>query len=79
MGERRKTNCPACGREFEFTDVSDSPDFPFCSERCRLVDLDKWFDGDYKITTDIADITPDDRAESPIDGQKGPTGPGEKP
>jgi hypothetical protein len=23
--------------------------FPFCSERCKLVDLGAWFDGDYRI------------------------------
>ena len=24
--------------------------FPFCSERCRLVDLGAWLDGDYRIS-----------------------------
>ncbi len=23
--------------------------FPFCSERCRLADLDKWFEEEYRI------------------------------
>lgn len=23
---------------------------PFCSERCRLVDLGRWFSGDYRIS-----------------------------
>jgi endogenous inhibitor of DNA gyrase (YacG/DUF329 family) len=22
---------------------------PFCSERCRLIDIGKWADGDYRI------------------------------
>ncbi|MBI2821251.1 MAG: DNA gyrase inhibitor YacG [Acidobacteria bacterium] len=26
-----------------------NPFFPFCSERCRLIDLDKWLSGDYVV------------------------------
>jgi len=29
------------------------PDFPFCSERCRLVDLGKWFDEEFKVSRDV--------------------------
>ena len=25
--------------------------FPFCSERCKLVDLGRWFDGDYAVVS----------------------------
>ena len=28
--------------------------FPFCSERCQLVDLGKWFDEDYRIPAEPA-------------------------
>jgi uncharacterized protein len=28
-------------------------DFPFCSERCRLIDLGKWSSEDYVISTPI--------------------------
>ena len=27
------------------------PDFPFCSERCRLIDLGKWASGAYVISS----------------------------
>jgi endogenous inhibitor of DNA gyrase (YacG/DUF329 family) len=27
----------------------DNPSFPFCSERCRLIDLGRWLEGDYRI------------------------------
>jgi hypothetical protein len=30
-------------------------DFPFCSDRCRLIDLGKWASGDYKISSPIFD------------------------
>ncbi len=32
---------------------------PFCSERCKLLDLAKWVDGDYRIP-DTAGEEPDD-------------------
>ena len=32
---------------------------PFCSERCRLLDLVKWVDGDYRVA-DTASKEPDD-------------------
>lgn len=30
-------------------------DFPFCSERCRLIDLGKWSSGQYVITSPVQD------------------------
>ena len=37
-----------------------APEFrPFCSERCRLLDLARWVDGDYRIP-DTANEEPDD-------------------
>ncbi len=37
--------CPICRKEVE----REQPDFPFCSERCRLIDLGKWAAGDYAV------------------------------
>lgn len=39
--------CPTCKQE---TPV-DSPFAPFCSERCRMIDLGNWFSGRYVIST----------------------------
>jgi endogenous inhibitor of DNA gyrase (YacG/DUF329 family) len=38
-----QAKCPVCGKLFEadFT----SPGFPFCSKRCKLIDLGRWLDG----------------------------------
>ena len=36
-----KLTCSTCGRRFEFAE-STAP--PFCSERCRLIDLGRWLD-----------------------------------
>jgi uncharacterized protein len=33
--------CPVCDKLF---DTQQSPAMPFCSQRCRLVDLGRWLD-----------------------------------
>ena len=27
------------------------PDFPFCSKRCRIIDLGRWLGEDYKVAS----------------------------
>jgi len=46
--------CPTCKKLVLRTD----PEFPFCSERCRLIDLGKWASGAYVVSTAVND--PDD-------------------
>jgi endogenous inhibitor of DNA gyrase (YacG/DUF329 family) len=41
--------CPICDKTFRGAKLEDLPGFPFCSERCRLIDLGRWIDGDYAI------------------------------
>jgi endogenous inhibitor of DNA gyrase (YacG/DUF329 family) len=41
--------CPICGRALEIASLDDLPSFPFCSERCRLIDLGRWIDGAYAL------------------------------
>jgi len=43
----KKIKCSICGRE---TDYFSEPIGPFCSERCKLVDLGKWLNEDYRIS-----------------------------
>ena len=38
--------CPICKAP---TAKATHADFPFCSERCRLVDLGRWFAEDYRV------------------------------
>ena len=40
--------CPKCKTEVSAA-VQKAPFLPFCSERCKLLDLGAWLDGDYKI------------------------------
>lgn len=39
--------CPTCEREIEWS--AASPHRPFCSERCRLIDLGAWLDEERAI------------------------------
>ncbi len=41
--------CPTCSKSYEIAALDDLPSFPFCSERCRLIDLGRWADGKYVI------------------------------
>ena len=36
--------------------AKDSGYHPFCSERCKLVDLSKWLGGEYVVSKPIFDI-----------------------
>ncbi|HKR12067.1 MAG TPA: DNA gyrase inhibitor YacG [Pyrinomonadaceae bacterium] len=38
--------CPTCGKS---VDWKDNPFRPFCSERCQLVDLGRWVEGEYRV------------------------------
>ena len=52
MPKRSSTlRCPTCRKLVQHGE----PDFPFCSDRCRLIDLGKWASGAYVISTAITD------------------------
>lgn len=35
--------------------LGSDPEFPFCSERCRVIDLGKWASGGYVISSPLND------------------------
>lgn len=39
-------NCPQCEKKFFYYDSSFRP---FCSERCKMIDLGHWFQESYKV------------------------------
>ena len=43
----RKVPCPTCGEPAVFEPFN--PYRPFCSERCRLIDLGSWASESYRI------------------------------
>jgi endogenous inhibitor of DNA gyrase (YacG/DUF329 family) len=49
--------CPVCKKvEVQPGD----PEFPFCSERCRLIDLGNWASEKYVISTPVKPPEPED-------------------
>ncbi len=56
--------CPQCGKEVVWSE--ESPYRPFCSERCKLIDLGKWAEEDYRVPGDEPPLdqggTPSDQA-----------------
>jgi hypothetical protein len=54
-----KRRCPTCKNQFEWTAGKNAQNgkdyFPFCSLRCKLVDLGAWFDESYKIVKQFDD------------------------
>jgi hypothetical protein len=57
---KRKRECPNCGREIGADDPRTWR--PFCSERCRLIDLGDWIEGRHRIRADgsLASDSPDE-------------------
>lgn len=45
--------CPTCGRPVSIETEADRALVPFCSERCKLIDLGKWFNEEYRISRDL--------------------------
>jgi endogenous inhibitor of DNA gyrase (YacG/DUF329 family) len=53
--------CPVCNREF---DAATSPALPFCSERCRTIDLGRWLGEVYAVPV-VPDPEADEIPEEP--------------
>lgn len=62
----RPQTCPICRTELPPETGAESADFPFCSERCKQVDLLRWSDGRYAI---VEPLTPDRLLEEQADDE----------
>jgi len=56
----KKYICPSCKGEAVWR---DNPFRPFCSERCKLIDLGKWAAEDYRISGEKKDLPEGDGEE----------------
>ena len=52
--------CPICRKIV----LRSDPEFPFCSERCRLIDLGNWASGGYVVSSPLNDTEIDDLLDS---------------
>ncbi len=58
-----RVRCPICDQLMEGQSTREWPDFPFCSARCRLIDLGRWLGGQYRLT-------PDEDSQAPVESEK---------
>jgi endogenous inhibitor of DNA gyrase (YacG/DUF329 family) len=58
--KRSNLKCPTCKKPV----TSKDPDFPFCSDRCRLIDLGKWASGAYVVSSPLTDTSDDELSSS---------------
>ncbi len=57
---RKTVICPQCRKE---TTWEGNPYHPFCSERCKLIDLGSWIDERYAIPEEKDNQAPHDKEE----------------
>ncbi|MCD6570549.1 MAG: DNA gyrase inhibitor YacG [Deltaproteobacteria bacterium] len=57
-----KVKCPVCGR---ITEYEGNPFRPFCSKKCKDIDLVNWADGRYRIPGQDARKDEDDNEGEP--------------
>lgn len=57
--------CPICKKPADL----NSETFPFCSARCRLVDLNHWMEGRYAVTRPL---NPEDIDQGPTAEEQSP-------
>lgn len=53
----RTVSCPTCGKAVVWT--SESPHRPFCSARCRQIDLGAWASESYRVPSSPPDASED--------------------
>jgi uncharacterized protein len=53
-----KVRCPICDRVMAGQRSAEWPDFPFCSPRCRTIDLGRWLGDQYRIAPEQAEGEP---------------------
>jgi len=61
-GQPPIVTCPQCGKEHQWD--TGNRFRPFCSERCKLIDLGKWANEEYRVTKP-ADENEQDFTEPP--------------
>jgi len=69
MSDVRAIRCPICETALRPPRQADHPHFPFCSRRCKLVDLGRWLDGNYRVSEPVDDSPdePDDNGSEPTE------------
>lgn len=59
--------CPTCKKQLTVVSRDDAPFRPFCSHRCKMIDLGCWLDGTYSISEPIDDRP---KSDAPLDSDE---------
>lgn len=62
-----KVCCPICNRSMEGASQAEWPKFPFCSERCKTIDLGRWLGEAYGIPRESEEESEGDRSDAETD------------
>lgn len=60
--------CPSCKKLVK--PRAENPFFPFCSQRCRAVDLGKWLGEEYRVVSSRPEEQEDEIPLPPDEGEK---------
>lgn len=66
--------CPICEKQFPASEEPGQSNFPFCSKRCRNVDLFRWFDGRYQVVEEVDPMVAEFLKQDPdikVEGEDG--------
>jgi len=61
-----KHRCPNCKKIVKLSPEKQSKEtefFPFCSQRCKLIDLGAWLDAKYRLSSELSDTSSDTAAD----------------
>ena len=56
-----KASCPICDKKLEGRTMAELPYLPFCSKRCKTIDLGRWLGEAYKV--------PEEDQDDPSEGE----------
>lgn len=59
--------CPTCRKPVTYQKKEEVPYRPFCSRRCKLVDIGKWLNEEYRVSEELSDPPVDPPPPSPSD------------
>lgn len=62
----RPQTCPICKEELPPEIGAESPHFPFCSKRCKQIDLYRWSEGRYAI---VEPLSPEQMLDAEMEGE----------
>ncbi len=69
--ENLAIDCPTCGKVVQYCEQGSNPFFPFCSKRCKLLDLGKWLAEDHRIVEALPDRLEDGGEDEQRGGERG--------